>query len=215
VPKKVLPNEDDIARIAKELQKRGFVPVQGLDEYYRSTKDERMIPPTPREGAELGFLFQKNDLKLFVWTSWLLAAKKARERDSGWIIIEQEGERRYALQLRRTKHFARRLIMEARIGRARLRHRPYCLGCEKPMYITYGKGRGSRYWRCPLRHMRMSWDMKEFLRDLSEEARKHLLKRRKSRRRDYKRCRAAGKPIRQAAFRRRLWKRMKLPIKNF
>ena len=221
MPKKVLPTSMDLRRIVDELvfsmdgKRRGFYPVQGLEHFHKTTKDERAVAPRPRKGAELGFVFQKNDLAVVVWTSWLLAEAAAREKDCGWVVIEEAGKGVYYIPLHRTRNFTARLLMEAKIARCRVRHRPSCSVCGKPMSIVRGEGAGSRYWRCPKGCTRETWDTKPFLADLPAGAKQYLRRRRKQRERWYAVCRSLGNPIRQAMFFRKAWEIIKLPIAGF
>jgi len=205
----------DIERIAQELTARGFFPVQGLDHFRSTTKDECAIPPRPRDGAELGFVFQKDDLAVVVWTTWLLSRGDAREDDCGWVLIEQGNEGIYFIPVHRTKHFVERLLMEAKIARCRVRNRPICLRCGERMSISRGNGLGSRYWRCTRCRASNEWDTDAFLTVLPAEAKQHLARRRNRRERWYDACRKNGKPIRQAMLRRKPWRKAKLPISGF
>jgi hypothetical protein len=215
MPPKVLPTRADIRTIINELVPRKFKFVQGLEHFRETTKDEKAIAPNPRIGAELGFVYTKDNLTVCAWTTWLLFTDRAREKDSGWVVIEQDGVGIYYVKVHRTKNFAKHLLIEARIAVWRLRTRPTCPVCARPMRIEYGKGRGSRYWRCPFRHSRVSWDHETFLNGLSKEAKQHLRRRRRQRETWYKKCRKFGKPIREAMFRRRAWRRIKLPVTSF
>jgi hypothetical protein len=214
MPPKVLPTQGSIHEMSEVLRPRGFYPVQGLEHFRIRTKDERAVAPHPRKGAELGFAVDKDDLTVVVWTSWLPHLQCAREKDCGWIIIEQAGKRKYCLSLHRTKNFAKHMIIEAKIARCRIRTRPTCKVCGVGMGIARGKAMGSRYWRCPAYHARESWDHEEFLKVLSSnpQAMRYLACRRRQREAWYEKCRKAGKPIRQAVFRRKGWKRFPLPI---
>ena len=198
-----------------ELVTRRFYPVQGLEHFRKTKKDVRVIPPRPREGAELGFVFQKDDLTVIVWTTWLLASQKARDVDCGWVLIEQKGSGIYFVPVKRTKSFIANLLMEAKIARCRVRNRPMCASCHAPMIIVRGSGLGSRYWKCPQGHSRKEWDTEEFLAELSEDAKQHLARRRRSRKRWQDKLHEVGEPIRQAMLRRKTWQRVKLPPTGF
>ena len=212
MPPKVLPDGDGINRIFDELTQRKFYAVQGLQHFRGSTKDEYAILPRARSGAELGFVFRKDDLSVVVWTTWLRASGNARNHDCGWIVIEEAGKGKYFLPIYRTKGFVDHFIIEAQIARCRVRTRPTCPVCKARMEIARGKGIGSRYWRCPLRHARESWDHEAFLSVLPPFAKKHLSRRRRQRWAWYEKCREAGKPIRQAVFLRRAWRRSAYPV---
>lgn len=217
MPPKVLPVRQNIQEMIDVLAPRGFYPVYGLQRFRERTKDEYAIPPRPRKDAELGLAFDKDDLGVVAWTTWLPASQQARENDRGWIIIEQAGKRRYVLSLRRTKNFTQHMILEARIARCRVRTRPVCETCKVGMNIVYGRGIGARYWRCPICRARESWDHKRFLEVLSSEpeAARYLARRRKKRDAGQEKCRKAGKPIRQEIFIRKGWVRIKLPVTDF
>lgn len=217
MPTQCLPTLTDIERIWKELEPRGFFLVQGLDHFRRTKKDVQLIAPYPRVGAELGFSFQKDDLTLTMWTSWVPGLPEGRSEDSGWVVIEQAGDAKYFLPLHRTKNFVDHFIMEAKIARCRIRHRPECF-CKTPMSIVYGKGLGARFWRCPHRHLipsDTSWDTPAFLAALPAEARQYLRRRRRSRKRWQKRRKNDGMPIRVAMLKRKGWKKKNLPVTGF
>jgi len=202
--------------LEKELVlERNFFPVQGLDHFRRTKKDERAIAPGPRTGAELGFAYQKNDLTVVVWTSYVPGTARARQQDSGWLVIEEWGQARYYVRLNRTRNFVPNILMEAKIARLRIRLRPSCEHCQKAMVIAWGKGRGARYWRCALCYARAPWDTPKFLEALPPEARRYLDRRRRARERWYRICRKNGKPIREAMMRRKKWGRVKLQVRGF
>lgn len=215
MPIRVFPEEDDIKYIAHELNIRGFVPVCGLSGFRSKTKDEKAIPPHVRSGGELGFVFQKGDFSVWIWTTWLPLARRVRENDCGWIVIEQNGRGVYFLPVHRTKNFINHLLIEAKIARCRIRNLPICAKCDKKMKIVQGRGLGSRYWSCGRCHATVPWDTMEFLAGLPEDARQHLSRRRAARKRWQKICREDGRPIRQAMLSRKAWKKIILPITGF
>ncbi len=208
---KYVVTQADIDFIVRELRRRSFFPTLGLDRFRRANPGMTAIAPGPRARAEFGLVYEREDLAVVVWTSWLPAESKPRRRDCGWVIIEERGTKRYALPVPRREGFAARIVMEARIARMRVRFRPFCEQCSLPMGICYGKGRGSRYWRCPQCRATESWDSKALFSQLPQEAKEHLAKRRDRRERWYEECRANGKPIRAAMMRKKPWRSESVP----
>lgn len=209
------PNKSDFKEIAEELFQRRFVHGVGLQFFRQQSLDERVYPGRLRSGRESGFRFQYRNLAVVVWTTWLNDLDRAREKDSGWVVIEQDGRAVYFVPVSRTAKFKDRLLMEAKIARLRIKSRPNCPDCQEPMRIVMGRGLGSRFWKCPKGHARASWDSDDMLSKLPVEARKYLLKRRKARLRYYRRLRKLGKPIRTAMLKRKGWKRAPLPPIDF
>jgi len=207
------------------LVPRHFGTAQGLEHFRRtSEQSQQTTPPHPRAGRELAFVYEEkpaspadksDDLTVVVWTSYLLASGRARKKDCGWVVIESAGVGRYFIPVHRTKNFVKHILLEAQIARCRVRTRPRCPVCGVRMEITDGKGIGARYWRCPDKHARESWDHDVFISALPPEAKQHLLRRRRQRAAWYRKCRKAGKPIRQAVLRRRGWVRTSLEVPDF
>lgn len=224
MPPKVLPTREELGAVwINELKPRGFFTVRGLEYFRRTIHDERAVPPSPREGAELGFGFTNRDLTAIGWSSYVPAFRAAREEDCGWLVIEQRGEAMYFVQLNRTKYFVYNLTMELRIARKRILHRPVCKLCGKEMDIERGQELGQRFWRCPRcpynssirRLVSARWDTKEFLGSLSPEEAKHLKRRRASRKRWQDALKKLGKEIRQAMLKRKKWVRVDVPPEKF
>lgn len=195
MPKKVLPDVDGIAWLTHNLRRRGF---RSLTKQESKTVFARLelVPPSPREGRELGFIFSANRLDVIVWTSFVQKDGQAREKDSGWVLIRDGDRARYFARPRlRTLNFLKNLLEDACIARQRVIHRPTCPECQQQMRIARGSGLKSRFWRCfrPEYHskaVRLSWDH-----GLPPEVLERVLKRRKARA-------AAGK----AMLRRKGWK---------
>jgi|GEM_PF-2113336 len=216
MPAQYLPIESAIQLLEIELvRKRGFTKKVGLCHFREATKDETLIPPRVRPGRELGFVFTKDRFTAVIWTGWLPGEKRSREQDSGWIVIEEDGKGIYFSQLRRTRNFIDRILMEAKIARARIRTRPDCPRCGNAMSIVHGKGLGSCYWRCKACQTREGWDHEAFLKQLSKEALDYLARKRKRRRTYYQKRRGLGLPIRSAVFTRKKWIRKGIPIEGF
>jgi hypothetical protein len=213
MPPQVLPVAADVQEMRKVLVLRYFYTAQGLEHFRASTKNQRAIPPHPREGRELAFIYDEaseandgsHNLAVVVWTTYLFALGRARENDCGWVVIEEAGVGRYFIPVHRTKNFTKHLILEAQIARCRVRTRPTCPVCAARMEIENGKGIGARYWRCPSKHSRETWDHPAFMDALTPEAKQHLRRRRGQRAAWYKKRRKAGKRIRQAVFLRHGW----------
>ena len=209
MPSKVLPTREEFGWIWKDhLKDLGFFITEGLTHFYHSTKNVRAEAPSFREGAELGFGWQDRELTTIGWTSYVPSLRRARENDRGWIVIEQDGDPVYFIPLNRTGKFVSNFDTELRIARLRIAYRPSCPVCKERMKIAMGKGLGSRYWRCPARHARESWDTEAFLVALPPGAKRYLFRRRAARERWQNICRRLGKKIRQAMLIRKKWRRI-------
>jgi hypothetical protein len=204
------------------LVPRHFYTAQGLDHFrHVSAGDQWVVPPRPREGRELAFVYdekpprdkdESDDLSVVAWTTYLLAAGYARKKDCGWVVIDEAGIGRYFIPIHRTKNFKKHLLLEAQIARCRVRTRPRCPICGTRMKIANGENPGARYWRCHAGHASETWDHQALKDALTPEANKHLLRRRKQRDAWYEKCHKAGKPIRQAVLRRRGWVKVKIAV---
>jgi hypothetical protein len=221
MPPQVLPTQVGIREVFDVLIPRHFSTAEGLEQFHASTRNLRAIPPHPRVGRELAFVYpekhmddQSDDLAAVLWTTWLLSTHRARSEDCGWLIIEEAGVKKYVVPIHRTKNFIAHAILEAQIARLRIRTRPRCPTCATRMSITFGQAMGSRYWRCPFHRDRKDWDHEAFLKELEKhpEAARYLARRRKQRGRWQDQCRKAGKPIRQAVLLRKKWRKIRIRV---
>jgi hypothetical protein len=209
VPKQVLPTPEQFQSFREALLERKFYEKSArelCDRYSRL----RLIAPRPVEGREIGFVYFENELTVVVWTTWLVGENRARDEDSGWVIIlDENGDKCYtSRQFRRTQNFLPRLLMEAKIARARVRTRPKCWECGVFMKIVHGRGMKSCYWRCArrLNHKGEAAHSLSFDHGLPQEALDYLRPKRKKHRREIKKLRKAGKKPFVAMRKRKRWK---------
>ncbi len=126
----------------------GFVSISSK-EIRQELRQSNRRPPRPRKGREVGFVFGENELKVYVWTTWLEAESEAREEDAGWVLIVKGEKILYSSHpIHRTKHFLDTLLAQARIARIRVKCRPKCWKCGEFMAIISGKALKTRYWYC-------------------------------------------------------------------
>jgi len=208
VPKKMLPNLEDIEYLQRELGKLGFRPISPI-ERKKDFLRFGLVPARLQPGREIGFSFSANGLSVKVWTTWQMDEGVAREQDSGWVLITSGDHANYfARPLHRTKRFCLNLLKTAWIARWRVLHRPLCPSCHQFMDITRGRGIKSRYWICKRkqRHpdneiVRLNWDH-----NLPPKAKRFVTARRRKRALERKRNeRETGKSITSAVLRRKPW----------
>jgi len=218
MPKFVMPTVAEFAFFRAELRRINFkeTPVREIRKEVERIGFEMRWP---KSDQEVGFTYYENGLTVRVWTSWLEAEGRARDRDedSGWILICQDGKLRYAREpFHRTKNFLRNLAFWAWIGQTRAINRPPCPKCtllfpdgKRPfMDIATGpQNPRCRYWRCDRlerheegKYVRADWDI-----GLSPEQKAALAPHRRKRERQYELCRAQGKEPCAALLARKSW----------
>lgn len=147
-----------------------------------------------------------------MWTTWVKEQMAARDSDSAWALIEENGSARYfACPIHRTKNFVKTFLRRAWIARWRVLNRPRCERCGEFMHIAYGQGLGARYWRCDnlsghdnRKYVRLDWDS-----GLPKRAKGYVMLWRRQRRAYRKKRRKEGKPVNVARLIRRRW----IPVK--
>ena len=207
MPKQVLPSRDEFEWLERELSRIGFRSVSNAE--FRSTfKRLGLCAPRPQPGRETGFIFTANELTVYVWTTWIEYENRAREMDSGWILICKGDKREYvAHPFHRTENFTRNLYQFAWIARWRVVNRPLCPQCSNFMDIARGEAMKSRYWRCDRKQMHpdrkpyfLDWDI-----NLPPKAKK-LVTEARARRKSYRAARTAdGKDNFVAIRTRKRW----------
>jgi transposase-like protein len=175
---------------------------------------ENLKSPRSTKGREVGFRYTVNGLEVVVWTTWLLKENKARESDSGWVIIRDAIRKNILYSshpLHRTKNFAKNLLSQAWIAQWRIQHRPHCPECGKFMVIARGKGMKSRYWKCSNyrdhktgKSVCRDWDF-----NLSPKAKAYLRRLRKKRRKYRDKRKKELKPNYVALKKRKKWEQKK------
>lgn len=154
MPKQVLPLVADFQIFERKLLKLGFHSITS-QEFRRGIRG--LESPRFRPGREAGFIYAANGLEVCVWTTWLRGEDRARDVDSGWVLIRKGRDVLYfSRPLHRTKNFLQNLFCWARVTQLRVQHRPHCPGCNELMQIVRGRGLKQRYWRCDLVHRHSS-----------------------------------------------------------
>ncbi len=206
MPTKVLFDAKAFGAFAFAMRKRGYREFS-RNESKRDHWRLELEAPSPREGREVGFVYTANGLTAVVWTSYDRSLGRARDTDSGWVLIKEGDHRKYvARPMRRTKNFLHTLLTYAAIARLRVQNRPLCPICQAHMSIVNGKGFKSRYWQCTKpefhkRPTRLPWDV-----GLPSEAIKFLQTERRARARYRKKLLEQGKSPGSALKSRIGWK---------
>jgi len=208
LPKQILPRWVDFTRLQKSLLSFHFrqIPDQEFVDQYNALK---LVAPRPREGGrEVGFVFKANELKVTVWTTWLLREQRARKKDSAWVVISDEKKVFYfSHPIHRTKNFIDNICKQAWIAMYRVKYRPRCKECGKFMQIIHGKGAKSCYWSCSNRYehdnnkkVYLEWDY-----NLPSKAKQYLKGLRRKRATYRERRRAANLPTDVSRKKRISW----------
>lgn len=201
-PRQVLPDKKAFTGFEEKILALGFRELTH-EEFVEAFQRSGFKPLGSSVGEETAFVYsadrpdKPNDLKVFVWTTYLSWKNESRDSDAGWILITQAGQARYfAHPLMRTKNFLITLIRLAWIARWRVINRPVCPQCQRFMKIAYGWAIKSRYWRCdyrishhPYKPVFLPWDI-----GMPPKAFAFLKKRRKVRRKYREGRKRAGKP---------------------
>ncbi len=209
MPRQILPDEKAFADFKEKLLARGFRELTN-EEFSTTFSRLGLTAPRSKEGRETGFIFNANDLKVFVWTTYLNSEQRSRDSDAGWVLIADGDRARYFTHpMMRTKNFLTRLARRAWIARWRVVHRPLCPECRRYMKIAYGRALKSRYWRCdyrsshhPYKPIFLAWDY-----GMPPKALAFIEKERKLREKYRDSRKKAGKPNNVAMNNRRRWKR--------
>jgi hypothetical protein len=206
MPIKVLPDKEAFGHFCLYMEKEGFRKLSGA-EFLIPFRNLDLHAPRPREGRETGFVFTDKGLKVHIWTTFLESEGEAREEDSGWVLITENGRRDYCSHpLMRTEGFLRKLFRTAQIAKERVEKRPHCPTCNAFMHIAKGRAIKSRYWKCtgtsPHYHrMRtLPWDY-----GLCDESIIFLQAQRRERRRYQTALKKAGKTVTPAILMRKPW----------
>ncbi len=213
LPAKVLPDEVGFAWLERELYIIGFRHINKT-EFKKDFQRFGLVAPSPREGRETGFVYSINGLTVKVWTTWLSAEGRAREVDTGWVLI-LDGDKPvyFSHPIHRTKNFLLTLYKKAWIAKWRILHRPLCPECRQFMDIVSGPALKSRYWLCDERELhqkkkriRLNWDS-----ELPPKARRFVELERKARAKAKKKRMEEGRAIIPAIKRRIGWRKTRPP----
>lgn len=148
MPKKVLPTQAAFAEFDREMQARNF-QILSPREFRQDRQRLDLVPPFPRKGRELGYIYQRKGYDVIVWTTWLPLDNKFRDQDAGRVLIRDGDKVLYhATPTHRTKNFLDNLLEKAKLARAHVKYRPLCWKCFALMYIDNGKFIKQRRWRC-------------------------------------------------------------------
>jgi hypothetical protein len=204
VPKQVLPDESSFQAFERSLFGRGFRKITRT-EFVKDFARLDLRAPSPRPGREAGYAFVANGLTVVVWTTFVESEGKARDVDTGWVLIkERDSPHYFSRPLHRTKNFLYRLLEQACIARQRVINRPLCPLCKALMRITQGKGLKSRYWSCHKpahsEFVALPWDH-----GLPTEVLQAVEKVRKTRAPYQKKLKAVGEKPGKAMLKRKGW----------
>jgi len=219
MPVQILPSQNAFENFRAYLLKEGFREIS-FCEVFKTFARLGLEAPRYHPGREVGFCFEANGWKVYVWTTFVMSLQQARLRaavasfgvaearkeDAGWVLITEGDKILYSTHpLRRTRYFLRRLYKYALIAKMRVINRPLCPSCQAYMDIERGKGLKSRYFICRKKaHPKpvfTNWDIglsawaKDFLKD---ERKKRALYRKKRR--------ADGKTVGMAMLTRKRYK---------
>jgi hypothetical protein len=214
MPKKVLPSPEDFSFLDHELKKQGFRRISKR-EVGKQFRHLSLRPPRARRrsGREVGYVFDSNGLRVWVWTTWLADEGHARESDSAWVLISCDDEAvYYDTPTHRTKNFVKTLINRAWIAKWRVESRPNCDKCGRFMKVTNHRGRPkSRFWVCENTHEHSdgkrvwrSWDLDG---EMPLKAQSFVDKHRRKASKYRERRRKEGKPVNVAMSKRHPWHR--------
>lgn len=205
MPQKVLPDTAEFFAFNVCLKQLGFRKIQRT-EFRGDMKRLGLKAPRPREGRETGFSYSANGLTVVVWTTFLDAQGRARDEDTGWVLIKEGDRPRYfSHPLRRTRDFLHRLFKYARACRNRILNRPLCPICKNYMQIEYGRFVGQRYWACFRQRFHRGPKFAAWDHGLTKEDKNFFKRERRLRILYYKRRREAGKPLHVARLERTRW----------
>lgn len=160
MPTKVLPTAADIRALQALVQEntdRVWHVTTGLEEYRKKHPGGKIVPPSPRVGGETGLFTTIGVFKIFLWLTFVESLDKARDKDAGRVVVEQEGVAVYFRDVHRTGRYVQNMAGEGEIMMTRLRAAPVCdrEGCHrhgitKRLISSASKrGIGSHYFICP------------------------------------------------------------------
>jgi hypothetical protein len=86
VPTQILPTEADFDAFKEAMLKEEFRLISN-NEFRNNYLRLGLQAPRKRNGREAGFVFNANNLTVFVWTTFVVAEGEARPEDSGWVLI--------------------------------------------------------------------------------------------------------------------------------
>lgn len=215
MPAQILPTIAGMDEFRILIERAGFTKIRA-SELYQLIQRYGLESPRPTEGREMGFRYHWSGLTVYVWTSWMEKELRAKKKDSGWVLIIQDGKRAYVHRLNRTKNFLHKLYRYAVIARQRILKRPVCFEHKVFMRIFFGKGIKSRYWKCDFgEHMFPKLAVKSFDFGLTKEMKEFLEIERKDRARGREKSRAEGKEPGAAIRKRKSWIVRNPPIEVF
>ncbi len=140
------------ASFKAEVEEKFLGPQLAFRPYYGREFEERrkrlgLLPPKGRHSPyrERGYIFSSNGYDVIVWTSYVEALGRCRDRDQIHVVIACEDRMLYKTrEIRRTTDFVRRMLSYAWIAREKVLCRPLCPHCGLRMDLKNGKFR--RYW---------------------------------------------------------------------
>jgi len=209
LPTRYEPTAQEFAKFVHELvDVRFFAPISRSDFWQDKARLGLKPPRRKREGPTRGYEYHFRGLRVRVWTTWLIRENRVSDTGSGWVLILDGDRIVYSSHpLHRTKNFLNRLLMRAKIARARVRNRPICPIHKCWMVMCHRRGvMKSLYWGCPRIHPsgKMVWASIDD--GLPKEAMRFLRPSRKKSEKYRRVVRRQGKDPFTALKRRRAWK---------
>jgi hypothetical protein len=214
MPKQVLLSEEQFTEMAAQFtgQEMQFRPLP-VSEYAHDEKRLGLVAPRTRrkEGVQEKFVFHARGYTVVVHTTFVRTLRACRPVDTARVLIVCRDTVLYmSRDIRRTKHFARRLLAIAWIARWKVMHRPCCPECGAHMDIAHKKYR-KYWWTCTRvrehgkgKPIHLDWDA-----GLPEKALAFLEKARTQSRKYRARRIKAGKEPFAALRKRKAWTRTK------
>lgn len=206
MPKKFLPQEDQIQELFRSLAFLGFHQMADQDlekDFQRLGLEE----PRFQEGREIRFSYTNNHYECLVLTTILSSFNNAAISDAAWVIVRTRDKKVFTSpRLHRTKYFVLRVIAWAEIGKALCDYRPLCPECNGYMDIERGKQYREYFWEHAHRDGNQKMKLFEPLYQNLSLLAQSFYERYQMQLRSYqKKLRAKGLEAGRAAKARRLW----------
>lgn len=209
MPARVIPTIEDFDSFSKKMTKLGFRIISDT-EFKKEAQRLALRAPRPVEGREVGFSYYANRILVVVWTTWLAKSRTIKKKDSGWVVVKQDYDKKPVYidgPFHRTENFLLTLYQNAWLANFRATNRPLCPKCLQSLRIRRGEYFKSRFWSCgrinyhdDKKPFHLSWDH-----GLPERAKIFLRRKRKTSAKWLERTRELGKEPYSAMKKRKLW----------
>ncbi len=149
MPKQVLLSQDGFNTMATQflgpdMQFRA-IPA---GEFFHDQERLGLVGPGSKKGVQEKFIFYARGFKVVVLTTFIKELGTCRPSDVGRVLILEGDTILYmSRDIRRTQHFATRLLRYAWIAKWKIAHRPLCPECKAHMDIAHKKYR-KHWWTC-------------------------------------------------------------------